>query len=213
MANVPRWHANGDWFDVCKCSIPCPCEFAQAPTTGDCEGILAWHVRDGAYGDVDIGGLNVVALGQFVGSIFEGAKVTMGVFIDERANDRQRDALQMIFGGRAGGWPGEFAKTIGEVRGIEFAKIDFDVAGDLSTWGVSAPGKFEARADALTGPTTLPGQRVQTINPPGSEVGPGPNVVATWGKARVDSASHFGFSWSRSGKSSKHIPFSWRGPD
>jgi hypothetical protein len=40
------------------------------------------------------------------------------------------------------------------------------------------PGKVKARAEALTGPMTPPGKRVQTINPPGSEVGPG--GVATW---------------------------------
>jgi hypothetical protein len=27
--NIPSWKASGDWFDVCKCKIPCPCEFAQ----------------------------------------------------------------------------------------------------------------------------------------------------------------------------------------
>ena len=40
MAQVPQWHIEGDWFDVCKCNVPCPCEFAQAPTYGDCEGVL-----------------------------------------------------------------------------------------------------------------------------------------------------------------------------
>jgi len=44
MTKVPRWSAKGDWFDVCKCNIPCPCEFAQPPTFGDCEGILVWHI-------------------------------------------------------------------------------------------------------------------------------------------------------------------------
>jgi len=210
MANIPNWTANGDWFDVCKCNVPCPCEFGQAPTTGDCDGILAWHIRDGKYGDVPLDGCTVVALGRFEGNIWEGARISAGIFIDERANPAQREALQMIFGGNAGGWPAQLAKSFAEVRGIEFARIDFDVAGDLSSWRVSSPGKFEGRADALTGPTTLPGQRVQTINPPGSEVGP--NAVATWGVATVDRVSHYGFDWNRSGKSSKHIPFKWSGP-
>jgi hypothetical protein len=212
MANIPGWTANGDWFDVCKCSIPCPCEFAQAPTTGDCDGILAWHIRDGRYGDVALDGCTVVALGHFDGNLWEGARATMGIFIDERANPAQREALQMIFGGQAGGWPAQFAKGVAEIRGIEFARIDFEVAGDLSSWRVSSPGKFEGRAEALTGPTALPGQRVQTVNPPGSEVGPGDHVVATWGVATVDRVSHYGFGWDRSGKSSKHIPFKWSGP-
>ena len=50
MAEHPSWHVVGDWFDVCKCRIPCPCTFAQAPSEGDCDGILAWHVRQGSYG-------------------------------------------------------------------------------------------------------------------------------------------------------------------
>ncbi len=158
-----------------------------------------------------IDGLNVVALGQFEGNIWAGAKATMGIILDERANPKQREALQMIFGGQAGGWPGQFAQNIAEVRGIEFARIEVDIAGDLARWSASVPGRVEATAEALTGPTTPAGKRVQTINPPGSEVGPG--GVATWGTATTDRVDMFGFKWSRSGKSSKHIPFSWRGPD
>jgi hypothetical protein len=109
MADVPNWHVAGDWFDVCKCMIPCPCTFAQAPSEGDCEGILAWHIREGNYGDVRLEGLNVVALGTFEGNIWAGeTKGTMGIYMDERADERQREALQMIFGGQVGGWPGEF---------------------------------------------------------------------------------------------------------
>ena len=47
---IPDWKASGDWFDVCKCSIPCPCEFAQAPTYGDCDGVLAYYIKKENYG-------------------------------------------------------------------------------------------------------------------------------------------------------------------
>ena len=210
MAAIPQWHVEGDWFDVCKCDIPCPCEFARAPTYGDCEGILVWHVRHGDFGGLSLDGLNVVALGYFEGNIWAGAKATMAIFLDERADAKQREALQMIFAGQAGGWPAQFAQTVAEVRGIEFAPITVDIAGDLASWRAAIPGRVEASAEALTGPTTPPGKRVQTINAPGSEVGPG--GVATWGSARVDRADALGFRWNRSGQSSKHIPFDWRGP-
>ncbi|HKO25626.1 MAG TPA: DUF1326 domain-containing protein [Chloroflexota bacterium] len=49
MANVPPWHAAGDWFDACSCNIPCPCEFAQPPTNNICDGVLAYHIREGHY--------------------------------------------------------------------------------------------------------------------------------------------------------------------
>jgi hypothetical protein len=211
MAEIPSWHVEGDWFDVCRCDVPCPCEFARTPTYGECDGVLAWHVREGCYGGKPLDGLSVVALGHFKGNVWAGAKITMGIFIDERADADQREALQMIFGGRAGGWPAQFAQNIAEVRGIEFVPIEFDVAADLAMWRASIPGRVEASAEALTGPTTRPGQRVQTFNPPGSEVGP--DAVATWGVATADRADGFGFKWSRIGQSSKHIPFAWRGPD
>ena len=105
----------------------------------------------------------------------------MGLFIDERADGRQREALQAIFAGHAGGWPATFATNIGEFRGVEFVPITFEVAHDLAFWQVEIRGRVRGRAEALSGPTTPPGQRVQTIDPPGSEVGPG--QIATWGRS------------------------------
>lgn len=211
MSEVLQWQVTGDWFDVCKCAIPCPCTFAQAPTYGDCEGILAWHIREGHYGDVNLDGLNVVALGYFEGNIWEGeAKATMGMYMDERADESQRQALTVIFSGQGGGWPGEFADFIGEVRGIEYVPITFEIADDLAYWSAEVPGKATARAEALTGPTTPDGKRVQLHNPPGAEVGPG--QVATWGRATADRVDGFGFKWEWDGRSSKHFPFVWQGP-
>lgn len=77
-------------------------------------------------------------------------------------------------------------------------------------WGAEVPGKVAARAEALTGPMTPPGQRVQMLNAPGSEVGPG--QVATWGKATTHKVEALGLKWEADGKSSKHIPFDWSGP-
>jgi hypothetical protein len=214
--SIPNWTASGDWFDVCKCSIPCPCEFAQAPTYGDCDGVLAYHIRKGQYGEISLDGLNVLAIGYFKGNIWAGETKFAGVFyFDERANERQREALKMIFTGKAGGFMAEFAKLLGEVKGMDYAPIKFEISDDLSYWSAEIPGKVAAKAEALTGPTTPPGKRVQTINPPGSEVGPGVDgVVATWGKAIKDKvdASEVGYKWERKGNSSKHIPFEWSGP-
>lgn len=209
--HIPSWKASGDWFDVCKCKIPCPCEFAQEPTFGDCEGVLAYHINKGHYGDTSLDGLNALAIGAFEGNIWAGnTKVTMGLFFDERADQKQREALQMIFSGKAGGFMAEFAKLIGEIKGIDFAPIKFDISEDLSQWSAEIPGKVLAQAVALGGPMTPPGKRVQTINPPGSEVGPG--AVATWGTAVKDEVDTMSFKWKREGRSSKHIAFNWEGP-
>jgi hypothetical protein len=114
MTEIPKWHVKGDWFDVYKCNVPCPCTFAQSPSYGDCEGILAYHIREGHYGDISLAGLNLIGVGGFEGNIWDGkTKAKMGFFIDERADQRQREALQMIWGGQAGGFPAVFARLIG----------------------------------------------------------------------------------------------------
>jgi hypothetical protein len=209
--SVPKWNVSGDWFDVCNCSIPCPCIFAQAPTYGDCEGVLAYHIKKGRYGDTPLEGLNALFLGGFKGNIWTGeAKATMAFFFDERANEKQREALQAIFSGKAGGFMAEFAKLVGESRGTEFVPIKFEVAEDLAYWSAEIPGRVSARAEALTGPMTPPGKRVQLYNAPGSETGPG--TVATWGKAMANEVDAMGFKWDWKGRSSKHIPFDWAGP-
>jgi hypothetical protein len=209
---IQKWMLSGDWFDVCKCSIPCPCTFAQAPTFGDCDDVLVWHIRQGLYGNTVLDGFNVLGLCSFTGNIWAGqAKdVTLGFYIDEKADQYQRQALQMIFSGRAGGFIAEFAKLMGESRGIEFAPIKFEVSDDLSYWSAEIPEKIIAKAEALAGPMTPPGKRVQTINAPGGSVGPGSTV--TWGRAITDEVNAMGFKWEWNGRSSTYIPFDWNGP-
>jgi hypothetical protein len=208
MAETLKWHVEGDWFDVCKCSIPCPCTFAQSPSFGDCDGVLAYHIKKGHYNEVSLEGLNLLALGHFEGNIWAGeTKAIMGIFIDERANEKQRDAIQMIWGGRVGGFPAVFAELIGEMRGIEYVPIEFEIADDLAYWRAEIPGRVVAKAEALAGPMTPPGKRVQTFNAPGAEMGPG--TVATWATATVNEVKGFGFEWKWNGRSSKHIPFDW----
>jgi hypothetical protein len=146
MSTIPDWHLVGDWFDICSCNIPCPCEFAQAPTNNACQGMLAWHIREGRYGTLQLDGLNLLALGAFEGNLWldEGVKARMGFFIDERADAQQREALQIIFTGQAGGWPAGFARKIGETRGVEFVPITFEVADDLAFWRAEIPNRVVA---------------------------------------------------------------------
>jgi hypothetical protein len=212
VAEVPNWRLAGDWFDVCKCAVPCPCTFAQPPTEGDCDGVLIWHVNQGNFGDVELDGLNFAAVARFAGNIWdEDTKADMGFLVDARADERQREAMQAIFSGQAGGWPAAFAAKLKDMLGMEPAEFEFEVAEDLSHWRASVAGKFEAAADALEGPTSVPGKRTQVHDPPGAEVGPG--AVATYGTVTADRVDAFGLSWDRTGRSSKHMEFDWSGPD
>jgi hypothetical protein len=192
--------------------IPCPCSFAQPPTSGDCGGVLLWHIDEGTYGDTSLDGLNVAMLGSFVGNVWaEHTDSYAAIFMDASADEKQLGALQTIFGGQAGGWPARFMEIAAmEVRGMEVTPIRVSIAEDLSEWSMEVPGRAAATVEALSGPTTPDGARVQSHNLPGAEVGPG--QVATWGVATYR-ADAFGFTFERSGASSKHFGFDWSGPD
>ncbi|MFB5601007.1 MAG: DUF1326 domain-containing protein [Nitrososphaeraceae archaeon] len=205
--NIPKWKLSGDWFDVCKCNIPCLCIFAQNPTYGDCDGVLAYHINTCNYGNIILNVLNVMALSSFEGNIWAGnTKASIAISFDGRADQHQRETLKMIFSGNAGGFMAQFAKLIGDHREINFATIRFEAAKDLSYWKAEIPGKVIAKAEALTGPMTPAGKRVETINAPGSEVGPDRSI------SDQVNASEIGYKWERSGRSSKHIKFDWSGP-
>lgn len=122
--------------------------------------------------ETSLDGWNLLALQYF--KVISGRAIQkqaiIASFVDERADQKQRDALRKIFTGKADGFMAQVANLIEEDHGLNFAPIKLEVADDLSYWSAEIPGKLAARAEALTGPMTPPGKRVQTLNPPGSEV-------------------------------------------
>ena len=159
--------------------------------------------------------LSFVRVGRWEGDLWaRNASGVAGLYIDEHADDRQMEALPAIIGGRAGGFPGWVNECFAggrQTRGVERAKITFEIAPDQAHWGVEIAGKVKAWAKALWGPTSAPGQYPRLMNAPGSETGPGPQLV-TWGKATILSVDAFGFKFEYTSNSAKHIPFDWTGP-
>ena len=68
---IPNWRLKGDWFDLCSCNIGCPCVFGANPSTGTCEGVLTWIIREGHYGEVPLGGLNAIIISVWTGNVME----------------------------------------------------------------------------------------------------------------------------------------------
>lgn len=210
---TPAWRIAGDWFDVCSCNIPCPCTFAQPPTGNVCDVVFAYKIQGGHFGETSLDGLKVVIIAGFTGNVWAGDKLDAGVFFDAAANPAQREALQLIFTGQAGGWMTQFFPVVRTVKGVEFADIAIEVDASLEHWSVEIPDVLRAGGAALTGPTADPTKRVQTFNAPGSEVGP-TEAAVTWGRSFESRWQAFGFSQDiDAGQNSKHIPFEWSGPD
>jgi hypothetical protein len=88
--NAPKegWLIRGALSETCTCSVPCTCNFGQGPSPHSyCHPFYSFDIREGHYGDVQLGGLH-----------FGAADLQNGqtIFIDERADAKQRDALKII---------------------------------------------------------------------------------------------------------------------
>src|SRR5260221_1429281 len=129
-----RWQIAGDYFENCNCDVVCPCLFSpnapltSVPTAGACEVAFGFHVDRGDYGGVTLDGLNVALIARTPGAMAEG-NWTVALYLDERADEQQRQALQAIFTGQAGGIMGEFVPLIGNLLGIKFTPITFQKDG------------------------------------------------------------------------------------
>ena len=94
------------------------------------------------YGQIPLDGLNVLALSYFKGNIWTGeAKASIGLFFDEKANSQQREALQMIFSGKAGGFMAEFAKLVQMLGGLNMLQLSLMSQKTCPTGGLKSLGR------------------------------------------------------------------------
>jgi hypothetical protein len=204
---APDWRIAGDWWDLCNCAIGCPCVFGSDPTHGYCEGVLTWLIRKGHFDDVQLDGLAVVLIVHFEGSVFDKNR-EFGFLIDDRADARQRTALQRIFTGKAGGVFAAWADLTIKLDGVAF--VPMRVSHDADNWRVEIPGLV----DGLGGPfrkfMVPEDDTCRIYNAPRPEVVPG---FITVGRARRNLVTGaFGRRWDLSQRSAKHIAFDLRGP-
>lgn len=93
MGEKMSYYFKGTLLVGCNCDWGCPCNFEAPPTKGFCEGSCLWHVQEGAYGQVHLDGLNFAWLFHSPGPLHLG-NITSLFLVDERANARQRQALE-----------------------------------------------------------------------------------------------------------------------
>jgi hypothetical protein len=88
-----------------------------------CRVTLAFDIREGEIEGTDIGGLKVVAIADTPKVMTEG-NWRLGVFIDEQATEEQGEKLVQVFSGQLGGPMAGLVPLIGEMLGVERAKIE-----------------------------------------------------------------------------------------
>lgn len=127
------WVFDADYLQACNCDYGCPCEFSAPPTPGFCEGTGAWLIKTGHCGNVSLDGLGLAFAAHWPKAIHLGGG-TVTIFIDERANQEQREALENIAFGKLGGLPFELlATTFSTVQPTCFVPFEVRLDGRNST--------------------------------------------------------------------------------
>ena len=131
-ATAVKWAMEADYLQACNCDYGCPCEFEAPPTNGYCEGVGAWRINRGHYGEVRLDGFGFGFAARWPGPLHKG-NGTAVLFFDERADTKQREALLQIASGKAGGMPFEIiAATLSTVLEPQFVPFQFDLKGRTS---------------------------------------------------------------------------------
>ena len=100
--STTSWKVAGELEEACSCRAACPCWFKSLPSRMTCDGAQIIFITKGKYGKTSLDGL---ALAQFVQSperksMFEsfGSWNLDYVYIDDRADESQRQALKELAG-------------------------------------------------------------------------------------------------------------------
>jgi hypothetical protein len=155
MASAPatKWWLEADYLQACNCDYGCPCEFEAPPTEGFCEGLGAWRISKGKFGDVSLDGLGFGGVLKFPGAMHKG-NGTMAWLIDSNANPEQRKALETIVSGAAGGMPFEvFPMLLSNKPAPRYLPFNFKLDGRNSsvTIGDALSVQFEPIKNPVTG--------------------------------------------------------------
>ena len=201
------WRIEGQYMETCNCTYLCPCissNLTAQPTDGDCKVAIAMRIDKGERDGVKLDGLSFILLMHSPRAMAEG-DMTVGLIVDERATDKQTEAISAIATGAAGGPMAALGPLVGRVAGVEKRPISFEVDGLKRS--VKAGELVDQACEGVPGPARAgePIYLENTCHPVNSKI--------ALAKATRSSMHAFGINWDdASGTRNGHFaPFSWNG--
>ncbi len=167
-----EWTLRGTEYGHCNCTIGCPCQFNALPTHGHCRAHSFFQIDQGRFGDVPLDGLRFGILGSWPGAIHFGNGTWMSV-VDERADAKQREALEAIGSGREtdeGTLITQVFNSLVTTRlPTQYKPIELSIDVDAARASLRVPGLIEAEARPIANPVTGAAHRVRLVLPEGFE--------------------------------------------
>jgi hypothetical protein len=203
MNKGKKWWLKGLLFENCNCQIICPAHvsFKQLCTHERCMGHWSIHIDEGESGDVALNDINIIVLYDTPQLMFSGGWIET-LYIDERANQLQRQAIERILMGQEGGPWVVLSRFVETRRPTRYLPIHYEDQGRKKRMWVD--GIFDSAIENIRGQDR---DRDVVIENMFNQLHATTQVVAsgeTWCK---DGA----FDLSTKGTHALYSHFSWRG--
>lgn len=166
------WEFKGRELVNCSCEYGCNCQFGGLPDKGHCHAAFALTIDEGKHGETDLSGLNLGAVFKWPGPIHEGHGECVA-FVDERANEAQRQAvLSIMTGGDTDPMAtffAVFASTVETMHEPQFVPIDFAVDVEGRKGRMRIPGHIDLVGEPIKSPVDGSEVRARIHLPDGFE--------------------------------------------
>jgi hypothetical protein len=157
------------------------------------------QIDEGHHGDTRLDGLKIAAIYKWPGAVHEGNGEALP-FVDQRADERQREALLRIMTGEDtdpfATMLAVYASTVTKLHDPVFTDIQFEVDVDARRGRLSVPGYVEMSGEPIRNKVTGAEARAQIVLPAGFEyavadIGSASSRT-TGGPMQVDFADSYG---------------------
>lgn len=130
MMAPENWRLEGSYFEACNCESVCPCRQrgdrdGGRSTYGICDFAASWLIEDGVADGHDLSGFEVVLAGRYLDDE-PGVPFRIALYVDERADPDQHDALTDIFLGGVDCPNLAFLDAVVDVYAVRPARIRLD---------------------------------------------------------------------------------------
>ncbi len=204
MANE-KWSIDGEIIDPCNCEVICPCTMGSPASYGSCLGNVTWCIDEGYYGDTDLSGCIAQLAIHAPGPYFDDGNWRVAMYGDASATPRQRESLEAIFLGQAGGFFGEWRTMMSEVVGVRWVPIEVERKGRKRI--VRIEGVLDIDAEAIVGASE--NENATLVNPPFWKGAPYP---ANLGRSQRFTYKDFDLEWEGNGRACSFSKYHYEGP-
>lgn len=169
---MAMWEFKGRELVNCTCTYGCNCQFNGLPDKGHCYAVAGIQIDEGHHGETRLDGLRIAAIFKWPGAIHEGNGEALA-FVDDRADEAQRDALLRIMTGQDtdpfATMFAVYASTVVKMHEPVFTDIDFEVDVDGRRGRLSIKDYVEMTGEPIRNKVSGEESRAQIVLPAGFE--------------------------------------------